>query len=199
MVQVDIFWSYGLAAGLTIAARRHLKKEPKPFDNPYFTAIMLWTALVFAPSGIYLLWAFPDWETMFVARNHHDIPAWVACAFAATNITQAILGYYVTYRLIRAGKDRAATLQTVWSHGAMLWILAIGWDGTGWKRFTYSGTGTEWADGVVYPWTGFFSSSVFYTLLGMGVVFIPTYFGLIHRWSRTEPEPALPHAAPAEG
>jgi hypothetical protein len=192
MVQVDVFWSYGLAAGLAVAAKHQLKREAEPFNNKHFTAIVLWTALVFAPSGMYLLWAFPYWETMFVARTYEDIPPWLVTAFAATNVTQAVLGYWVTWKLLRAGKDFAAMMQPIWSHAAMLFILFVGWDGSGFKRFSYAGNGDEWARGVEYPWTAWFSSPVFYALLGMAVVFIPTYFGLVWKWSKTsEHEPAL--------
>lgn len=184
MVQVDVFWSYGLASGLALAAKRQLKEEKSPWVNKYFIATMLWTACVFAPSGAYLLWAFPYWETMFVARTHTSIPAWLTAAFSLTNITQAWLGYYVTYRLIQAGKDRLAAFQTIWSHAAMLFILVIGWDGTGLKRFLYAGTGDEWYAGVPYEWTAWFSSPVFYALLGMAVVFIPSYFFMVVRWNR---------------
>ncbi len=182
MVQVDVFWSYGLASGLALSARRQLKEEKNPWVNKHFIATILWIALVFAPSGMYLLWAFPYWETMFVATTHKDIPAWLTTIFAATNITQGILGYYVTYRLIRAGKDRAATLQTVWSHAAMIFILVFGWDGSGLTRFLYPGTGEEWAAGVAYPYSAWFSSPVFYALAGMAVVFVPTYAYLCTRW-----------------
>ena len=190
MVQVDVFWSYGLASGLAIAASEHLKKETKPWTNEYFVGVLLWTALLFAPSGLYLLWAFPYWETMFVARTHTDIPAWLVALFGFTNITQAVLGYWVTWKLLRAGKTFAAKMQPVWSHAAMFFILFVGWDGTGFKRFSYAGTGDEWARGVEYPWTAWFSSPVFYTLLGMTVFFLPTYLGLIYKWTKKPSVPA---------
>jgi hypothetical protein len=182
MVQVDIFWSYGLASGLALAASKHLKKEKNPWKNEYFVLTLLWVAILFAPSGMYLLWEFPSWETMFVARGHADIPGWLVALFGATNITQGVLGFYVTWRLLRSGKELAAKMQTVWSHVAMLLVLAVGWDGTAWKRFTYSGTGQDWAAGVELPWTGFFTSPVFYTLLGMSVFFVPSYVYLCLRW-----------------
>ena len=183
MVQVDVFWSYGLASGLTLAAGKKLKKTPK-WNNEYFLGILLWTALIFAPSGMYLLWNFPYWETMFVARDHSSIPAWLVTVFCVTNISQAILGYLVTRHFILKDKKGAAIAQTIWSHGAMLFILAIGWDGSGWKRFTYSGTGEDWAKGTELAWTQFFSSPVFFALLGMSIFFIPTYFGLIKKYRR---------------
>lgn len=188
MVQVDIFWSYGLASGLTLAASRQLKNETKAFDNKYFTQIMLWIACFFAPSGMYLLWNFPGWETMFVARNHSSIPAWVVALFCITNITQAVLGYYVTYSFIRKGNMGAAKFQTIWSHACMFLVLIVGWDGSGWKRFTYAGTGEDWHNQVALPWTDFFSSPVFYTLLGMGVILIPTYTWLCRKFLGAEEE-----------
>jgi hypothetical protein len=184
MVQVDVFWSYGLSSGLALAASRQIRKMPEPWFNRYFVATLAWTAMIFAPSGAYLLWAFPGWETMFVAAQHRDIPAWLVAAFGLTNVTQGVLGYYITWRLLRSGRDFAAMLQPIWSHLAMLFILVFGWDGSGWRRFTYAGTGEEWHSGVTYPWTDFFRSEVFYTLLGMGVFFIPTYFGLIRKWRK---------------
>jgi hypothetical protein len=179
MVQVDVFWSYGLNAGLALAAHKELKKTKSFWNNTFFCLAILWTACVFAPSGIYLLWSFPGWETMFVATNHSSLPAWLVCLFSLTNITQGVLGFYVTWYFIRKGNWRMAQLQTIWSHFAMLLILVVGWDGTGYRRFFYAGTGEEWHQSVQYPLGAFFSSPVFYTLLGMAVVFIPSYFGLI--------------------
>src|SRR3954464_173517 len=65
MVQVDVFWSYGLGASMGLAAGRQLVSGPRDLmSNPFFLKTVLFAALVFAPSGAYLLWAFPDWETM---------------------------------------------------------------------------------------------------------------------------------------
>jgi hypothetical protein len=180
MVQVDIFWSYGLSAGLALAAGPALKEEPSFWDNKFFTLTLLWSAIIFGPSGIYLLWQFPAWETMFVAQNHLSIPTWLVCLFSVTNITQGILGFYITWYFLRKGNQRMAALQTIWSHCAMLFVLAVGWDGTGYKRFFYAGTGDEWHQGAEYPISAFFSAPIFFTLLGLGVAFIPTYFGLVN-------------------
>src|SRR5687767_4244632 len=133
MVQVDIFWSYGLAAGLTLAAKSRIQRDPKPFTNEHFLGVIGWIALFFAPSGLYLLWEFPYWETMFLAREHRDIPTWLVVLFGITNITQGILGYWVTWKLLRQGRNLAAVLQPIWSHAAMFTILTFGWDGSGWK------------------------------------------------------------------
>jgi hypothetical protein len=185
MVQVDIFWSYGLSAGLALAAGKKLKNETSFWDNKYFNLTLIWSALIFAPSGIYLLWTNPGWETMFVAESHSSIPAWLVCLFAFTNITQGILGFYFTWWFLRRGNQRAAAFQTIWAHTAMLLVLVFGWDGAGYKRFFYAGTGTEWHQGTEFPLTAFFSSNIFYSLLLLGVFFIPTYFGLINYLRKT--------------
>lgn len=185
-MQVDVFWSYGLNAGLALAASKAIKKESHLFYNKYFTLSLLWTASIFAPSGLYLLWENPGWETMFVARNHSSIQAWVACLFGFTNISQGVLGFWITARLIKAGRRNAACLQVIWSHALMFFILFFGWDGSGFRRFFYPGTGEEWHTGKAYPLLRFFDSQIFYTLLGMAVIFIPTYFGLIIWFRRPE-------------
>ena len=109
MVQVDIFWSYGLSAGLALAAGPALKNKISFWNNKFITLTLLWTAIIFAPSGIYLLWEFPGWETMFVARNHLSIPTWLVCLFSITNITQGILGFYVTWYFLRKGVSGSLT------------------------------------------------------------------------------------------
>lgn len=179
MVQVDVFWSYGLSAGLALAGHREIAKAKSWWENKTFLFSVLWIACIFSPSGIFLLWNFPAWETMFVAKNHQSIPGWLATLFAATNVTQGVLGFYVTAKWIRNSQMKKAIWQTVWSHGLMLFILVCGWDGTGWRRFFYPGTGEEWYLGVTYSWTEFFGSPVFYGLLALGAFFLPTYFGLI--------------------
>lgn len=179
MVQVDVFWSYGLSAGLALAGHKTIEKAQTWWDNPAFLFNVLWTACIFAPSGVFLLWSFPGWETMFVATDHASIPAWLVTLFALTNVTQGVLGFYVTSNFIRHGRWHAAVWQTVWAHLAMVAILIFGWDGTGYRRFLYAGTGVEWKNGVAYEWTQFFSGAVFYSLLALGAIFLPTYIALV--------------------
>lgn len=179
MVQVDVFWSYGLSAGLALAGAKELRAAPTWWYTKAFIFNLLWISCIFAPSGLYLLWNFPGWETMFVAARHTDIPAWLVTVFAITNVTQGLLGFYLTARFLKRNKTRAAIAQAIWAHVAMLLILVFGWDGSGYKRFLYAGTGEEWHQGVSYDWTAFFSSPVFFTLLGLGVIFIPTYYAVV--------------------
>lgn len=188
MVQVDIFWSYGLSAGLAVAGHKIIKESKTWWQNDAFTWAILWIACVFAPSGIYLLWTNPGWETMFAARDYSSLPPWLVTLFAMTNVTQGVLGFYVTAKFIRQDKWRAAVWQPIWAHLALLGILVFGWDGTGYKRFFYAGTGEQWHNGVEMPLTDFFTSQIFYSLLILGVVFVPTYFGLVKYLISARPE-----------
>jgi hypothetical protein len=143
MVEVDVFWSYAIGAGMAVAATHQLAKsdaedtraDRRWWTSPYWVATVLYCALLFAPSGVYLLWAFPDWETMQVAHNHASLPAWLVTAFVVTIVTQGMLGYWVSERLIRAGHRYAALLQVGLGYFGMFFILVHGWDGRGYQRF----------------------------------------------------------------
>ena len=144
MVEVDVFWAYGIGAGFAAAATHQIAASKDRLSeagwqrfvsSPYAFVTVLYCALLFAPSGAYLLWAFPDWETMQVARDHSSLPAWLVTLFAVTNVSQGILGYWVTAKLIRAGRRYAAFLQVGIGYFGMFFILVHGWDGRGYQRF----------------------------------------------------------------
>ena len=200
MVQVDVFWSYGIGASMALAAGRQLvarreiaaagpERERLPGDppdrasllrNPYFLKTVLYAALLFAPSGAYLLWNFPSWETMHAGDR--DLPAWLVVCFAVTNVTQAMLAFWVVERLLLAGRRYAALLQTVAAYLGMFFILVHGWDGEGWRRFLSADAARFRAwDG---DWAAWLTSDVALTLAAMGVVLIPVLFAAIVRWQR---------------
>ena len=212
MVQVDVFWSYGIGAGFALAAANQLRAdradqpsaaptadqpnaEPKADQSsadqpharrpdPYLTATIVYAAAVFAPSGAWLLWQFPSWETMH-AGSHETVPGWLVALFTATNTTQAIVGFLATRWLVERGRHRTACLQLVGAYFAMFFILVHGWDGTGYRRF-FSATAADLAN-----WGGadplqhvraWLTSDVALTLYGMGVVLVPLLLGLCVRW-----------------
>jgi hypothetical protein len=219
MVQVDVFWSYGLGASFAAAATRQLKMmgsptqdtgKVSPFISKFFLISVLFSACIFAPSGLYLLWNFPQWETMQVATCHEDLPAWLVTLFAITNVTQGVLGYWVTNKLIQLGKIHAAGLQFIIGHFCMFFILLYGWDSTGWERFLYDASMTNvlWQHQphqfTIFTflfscefWTiakNFCTSHVFWTLIGMGVIMIPVWLYFIVTWIKegAEKDPSFP-------
>jgi hypothetical protein len=184
MVQVDIIWGYAFGATFAAGAARQLEKEERPFNNKYYVHVLLFLSIFFAPSGLYLLWQFPHWETMQVAWTHSDLPAWLVVLFAVTNVTQGILGYWIGYKLIRRKNLYGAHLNWIISWILFWSLLVMGWDTTGWQRFLYDPTVNN-----MIPWTpgthmglSFFSSNVFLTLTVMGVVFFPMIYPPVARW-----------------
>ena len=186
MVQVDIVWSYAFGATFAAGAARQLQKEAKPFQNRYYIHLLYYLAIFFAPSGLYLLWQFPHWETMQVAFRHSDLPAWLVVLFAITNVTQGIAGWYVGYRLVRKNSLYGAHLNWIISWVLFWSLLVMGWDTTGWQRFLYDPTQNDmipWAPGMHLGF-GFFLSSVWFTLVVMGALFFPMIYPPIASWIR---------------
>jgi hypothetical protein len=219
MVQVDVFWSYGIGAAFAAASTRQLKMmgsvkhapdKTSPFISKFFIISVLFSACMFAPSGLYLLWHYPQWETMQVATFYGDLPAWLVTLFAITNVTQGILGYWVTNKLIQKGKIHAAGMQFILGHFCMFFILLYGWDGMGWQRFLYDKdvTGVLWQaqphQFTIFNflfscefWTivkNFLTGNVFWTLIGMGVIMIPVWLYFIVTWIKegAEKDPSFP-------
>jgi hypothetical protein len=171
MVQVDAFWSYGIGAGFALAGARRLRASSERLvDGALFRDLLLVLAVVFVPSGIYLLWAFPSWETMHAGDR--GLPAWLVAAFAATNVTQGLLGYSLSARAVRRGDDHAAFLHFVGAYFGMFFVLVHGWDGTGFQRFTAVDRAAfeTWSPATAGAWL---RSEVARTLIVMGVVVIP--------------------------
>lgn len=230
MVQVDVFWSYGLGAGFAMTAARQLRARhqlrreaaadaalalksgqpaaaeggpdelraalageppPPPVDsrwadfkdllqNRYMVVNILYAALLFAPSGIYLLWGFPNWETM--QAGSFSMPAWLIVSFAITNTTQAILGFWVTERLIVSGRQYLAALQAWIGYFGMFFILVHGWDSFGWHRFFSEDRAAflAWDQApAIENVTSWLTSSVALTLYGMGLILIPLMIAIM--------------------
>lgn len=184
MVQVDVVWSYAFGASFAACASRQLEKTDKPFNNKWYTFNLLFLSIFFAPSGIYLLWQFIQWETMQVARNFNDLPAWLVCGFAVTNVTQGILGYWVSYVFIKKKNFYGAHANWIWAWILFWFILVCGWDCTGYQRFLYDASvngGVLWEPGNHMGITFFWKSHVWWTLVGMAVFFTPMLaYGMIY-------------------
>jgi hypothetical protein len=198
MVQVDVFWSYGIGASFATAAARQLGAgngltgQGGRWSGPYLMGAVLYCAILFAPSGAWLLWGFPDWETMQVADGHGALPAWLVALFAATNVSQGVFGFKVAERLIASGRVYAAFLQAGVGYTGMFFILVHGWDGRGYQRFFSADRDTfaVWprqpaareALSRVGDWL---TSPVALTLYGMGVVLVPVMLVLMAAWIRS--------------
>ena len=132
MILVDVFWSFAMGAAFACAASEGIQRSKHIFINKYFIFTVCYLSMIFAPSGIYLLWNHTAWETMFfLDRSLHGI--W-PCVFAHTNVLLGVLGFCVCYRMIQAGM--AGSAHAVWttSYTCMFSILTFGYN-----RFLYAG------------------------------------------------------------
>jgi hypothetical protein len=184
MLQVDFVLTYAIGATLAAAAARQIEKEDKPFSNRYFVYLIIFLSCLYVPFTIFFLWRFPHWQTMQVAAEHADIPAWLVFIFAATNITQGILGYWISFKLIRKKKYYAAHVNWMVSWLLFWFILVCGWDGTGWQRLLYDPTkfnGRLWTPGT-YMGLDYLTSNVFLSILVMGVILGPPFVYALITW-----------------
>ena len=133
MIQVDLFLSFAIGASLAAAAGDKLKNVKCAYVNEYFVYTVCYLGLVFAPSGIYFLWQHPGWETMFF-YDRTELHGIVPCLFTVTNVLFGIVGFQLSYRLVRS--DREAAAHGIWTT-AVTCMLAI-W-GFGYDRALYPG------------------------------------------------------------
>jgi hypothetical protein len=211
MVQVDVFWSYAFGSGFALAAWRQLRRleaksckgdrksgfknmmslrrivremekgDSPAFDNEYFRKSLLFSSLLFVPSGANLLWSNPNWETMQVG-SYQTIPGWLISAFSITNITQGIMGFEITRNYLIEGRYDRAIQQFILSYLGFWFILVNGWDKRGYRRF-FSRNREAFDD---WKWGNFFGwarSDVAMILIAYGVVLIPILLYWTSKWT----------------
>lgn len=195
MVQVDVFWAYGLGASLGAMAGRQLKEEERPFYTHFFVKTLIFLSLFWAPTGLLLLLTHPSWECMQVPNTLSDLPPWVILGFGITNITQGILGFWITVQLFKKDHYYLAHLNWLAGYLGMFFILVYGWDGLGWDRFLYDrdmfsgspawhvGLGLTVMERIAFLW-----SSVAMTLYIDGLILLPPLFFLYYHFDQTESE-----------
>lgn len=179
MIQVDVFWAFAMGACFSCLAARQIRIEASVVVNSYFMYNICFLGILFAPSGVFLLWEFPAWETMFVF-NRELITGSLVAVFASTNVLFGIIGFLVASFFIR--RDQVLFANSIWMLG---YVIMFGILGFGYKRFTYTGNAKDWVSGKEFPIILFFQSPVFFTLLWMGVAIIPALYYPIITWPKS--------------
>ncbi len=186
MVEVDVFWAYGLGGTLAAAAGKQLAKYEQPMLSPYFIKTVLFLALIWAPTGMLLLLKHPSWETMQAADSLAKMPPWLVLCFGITNITQGILGFWVGAKLLQHRHYYLVHLNWLAGYVGMFFILLYGWDGLGFDRFLYDRdlfAGEAWTPGSgIAMGFDFIFSSVATTLYIDGIFLIPALLYFFVSW-----------------
>ncbi len=166
--------------GLQRAVKDWFEANGDAFNNEYFLKNLLFLSLLFVPSGSVLLWSNPSWETMQVGK-YETIPQWLVGVFTTTNVTQGILGFYLTWRSLMKGKYYQAAMHTFLSYLGFFFILANGWDNKGYQRFFSKNRESfeAWSWKNVVPWA---FSDVAAILLAYGAMFLPLMYYWIIDW-----------------
>ncbi|KAG0052275.1 hypothetical protein BGZ83_002781 [Gryganskiella cystojenkinii] len=185
MIEVDVFWSFSFGALFAAASAGSLRNEKTFWLTPSFVYNLLFLSLIFAPSGLYLLWDNPGWESMFLLGDKNEIHALLPTVFAFTNVLLGIIGYYVTYRKIRSyGPGRAKlpmSYHKYWIHAYSCFTAILG---MGYNRFMYPSDYKAWNAGLTFPLLDFLTSRMCFTLLSMGVILIPAAYIPCYIWMK---------------
>ena len=162
------------------AVKAWFEASSDAFNNEYFLKNLLFLSLLFVPSGSVLLWSNPSWETMQVGK-YETIPQWLVGIFTTTNVTQGILGFYLTHKALMKGKYYQAAMHTFLSYLGFFFILANGWDNRGYQRFFSKNRASfdAWSWKNVVPWA---FSDVMAILLVYCAMFMPLMYYWIVDW-----------------
>ncbi len=123
---------------------------------------------------------------MQVWNSYNDIPPILVLIFSITNVLDGVIAYYVCYKFIKKDNYYYAGLQVILGYFIMFFILAHGWDGTGYDRFFYDramNNDVAWTAGAGDVFA-FVTSSVCITLVIMGILILPPMLYFTIKWLR---------------
>ncbi|KAI9138376.1 hypothetical protein BKA69DRAFT_1177426, partial [Paraphysoderma sedebokerense] len=192
MIQIDIFWSFAFGAMFAAFAYNTLSEHYKflrskekvktkltyeeIFVNKIFFDLLIFMSFLFIPSGVYLLWAFPTWESMLLLKDKDTTHAIIPTLFTFSNAFMATLGFYVTARKIeKTPPNESEKVHFYWITAYTIFTAILG---MGYNRFIFIGTYDDWISGKTNTLAEFFQSEVFNTLLAMATFFVPTAYTL---------------------
>lgn len=109
---------------------KKLEEEKEPLATSFYAKALVVLSCIWAPTGMLLLLRHPSWETMQVAETLQSIPIWLIIGFGISNVTQGILGFWVTSELIRRKILSFSFKLDIWIFWNVLYIaLWMGWFG----------------------------------------------------------------------
>ena len=169
MVQVDIPGAFAVGQIFAVLSKKYLIREENKFTHRLMAPIGWYFALIFAPVGMFLLFGWPAWESMYwwkwVEQPAFNSP--VAFFYLAFYLAMVLIGnmsYIIGHSLYRKGKDKIVTILAVLGVIATLLPFFL-WPLTWYHVGTYAQyhavprqTTTMFATpSFVFPWLGIMS------------------------------------------
>lgn len=115
MVQVDLPGAFAAGQIFAILSKNYLKKEPNKLTHRLIGPIGWYFALIFAPVGMFLLFGWPAWESMYwwkwVEQPAFNPPiAFFYLSFYLAMIIIGNISYILGHSLYQKGKDKTVNI-----------------------------------------------------------------------------------------
>jgi hypothetical protein len=101
MVQIDLPWALLIGSTLAESDKVQIPSDTAVFRNQCFLGGMAFMCLLFNPSAMYLLWRYPDWETLYWVKG--SIPFWLPPLDLALLTFLYVLRFWWGYTRIQKG------------------------------------------------------------------------------------------------
>ena len=178
MVQIDVALAAAVGSTLAVAARRHLKNEPRLWKNGYLAATVAFNAFFLAPVVVWFLVQWPAWDSMYW-WDRENLPAFLPSLCAVAVLVTSSAGFVATHAALRAGRERLAFAMPVAFIASALAVLGIFSN-----RVLHVGTRATFAAGA--PINVFSSDLLWGQVVVIPIVVLLPLAALCWRWLRPE-------------
>ncbi len=107
-VPIDTLINFAIGQGLALAAARQIQAKQSALLCESFGMAFGFAAACFAPLGLFLFWAYPDWSVMYwwaMAPGQAATLKWVV---PWIYVAACVGGYALAHRDVRAGRTTRA-------------------------------------------------------------------------------------------
>jgi len=102
MVQIDLPWALLIGSTLAESDKVQIPSDTSAVRNQCFLGGLAFMCLLFNPSAMYLLWRYPDWETLYWVKG--AIPFWLPPLDLAVLSLLYFVGFRWGYAQIKKGQ-----------------------------------------------------------------------------------------------
>jgi hypothetical protein len=142
-VPIDTFINIAIGQGLALAAARQIKAQDSGLLCESFGVAAGFAIACFAPLGLFLFWAYPDWSVMYWMALSPERAATLRWIVPLLYVAACLGGYALAHRDIRAGHELRARVLFVVVLGIE---TAISLGGT--QRLMRVGTSSQFREGT---------------------------------------------------